>query len=60
MPIPVTNLALSGTSPIETYFAVRRALRCETPPKLVVIAHGPLKFSSDSDYWASFAPQRLS
>jgi hypothetical protein len=54
MPIPVTNLAQSGSSPIETYFAARRALRCETAPKLVVIAHGPLKFSSDSDYWASF------
>jgi hypothetical protein len=55
MPIPVTNLAQSGSSPIETFFAVRRALRCDTAPKLVVIAHGPLKFSSDSDYWASFA-----
>jgi hypothetical protein len=55
MPIPVTNLAQSGSSPIETFFAVRRALRCATAPKLVVIAHGPLKFSSDSDYWASFA-----
>jgi hypothetical protein len=54
MPIPVTNLAQSGTSPIETYFAVRRALRCPTPPKLVVIAHGALKFTGDSDYWASF------
>lgn len=51
MAIPVTNFALSGTSPIETYFAVRRALRCPTPPRLVVIAHGALKFSGDSDYW---------
>jgi hypothetical protein len=51
MPVPVTNFAMSGTSPIETYFAVRRALRCPTPPKLVVIAHGALKFASDSDYW---------
>ena len=51
MPVPVMNFALSGTTPIETYFAVRRALRCPTPPKLVVIAHGPLKFMSDSDYW---------
>jgi hypothetical protein len=51
MPLPVTNFALSGTSPLETYFAVQRALRCPTPPKLVVIAHGALKFASDSDYW---------
>ncbi|HET8995616.1 MAG TPA: hypothetical protein VFN42_03020 [Acetobacteraceae bacterium] len=51
MPLRVTNFALSGTSPIETYFAVRRALRCPTPPRLVVIAHGALKFSADADYW---------
>jgi hypothetical protein len=51
MPVPVMNFAMSGTSPIETFFAVRRALRCPTPPKLVVIAHGALKFTSDSDYW---------
>jgi hypothetical protein len=54
MPIPVTNLAQSGSSPIETFFAVRRLLRCATAPKAVVIAHGALKFSSDSDYWTSF------
>ncbi len=51
MPMPVSNFALSGTSPIETFFAVRHALRCPVPPKLVVIAHGALKFSADSDYW---------
>jgi hypothetical protein len=51
MPIPVANLALSGTSPIETYFAVSRALRCPTPPKLVVISHSSPKFMDDSSYW---------
>ncbi len=51
MPVAVKNFALSGTSPIETYFAVSRALRCPTPPRLVVIAHGPLKFTADPDYW---------
>ena len=51
MPVAVSNFAMSGTSPIETYFSVQRALRCSTPPKLVVIAHGALKFTSDSDYW---------
>jgi hypothetical protein len=55
MPISMTNLAQSGASPIETYFAVRRALRCPTPPKLVVIAHSAAKFGGDSDYWTSFA-----
>jgi hypothetical protein len=51
MSVPVTNLAMSGTSPVETYFAVRRALRCPVLPKIVVIAHSILKFSGDSDYW---------
>ncbi len=51
MPLPVANFALSGTSPIETWFAVRRALRCPQPPRLVVIAHGALKFTADSDFW---------
>ncbi|WP_158927994.1 hypothetical protein [Acidisphaera sp. S103] len=55
MPMSVTNLAQSGASPIETYFAVRRALRCPTSPKLVVIAHSASKFGGDSDYWTSFA-----
>ena len=51
MPVTVSNFAMSGTSPIETYFNVQRALRCPTLPKLVLIAHGALKFVSDSDYW---------
>ncbi len=51
MIIPVENFAMSGTSPVETYFAIERALRCRVLPKLVVIAHSALKFSSDSDYW---------
>jgi hypothetical protein len=55
MPVSVTNLAQSGSSAIETYFSLRRALRCPTPPKLVVISHSAMKFMGDSDYWANFA-----
>ncbi len=51
MPTPVVNYAMSGTSPIETYFLVKRALDCRKPPSLVVVAHSALKFTSDSDYW---------
>ena len=50
-PLRTVNFALSGTSPLETYFNVRRALACPVAPRLVVIAHGAMKFSSDSDYW---------
>jgi hypothetical protein len=51
MSVPVTNFALSGTSPIETYFMVERAIRCAQLPKLAVIAHSALEFTGDSDYW---------
>ena len=48
----MTNFAPSGTTPIETYFARGERCAARLTPKLVMIAHGPLKFSSDSDYWA--------
>lgn len=48
---PVLNLGVSGSSPIETFFAVRRALACPTPPRLVVIAHSAMKYAGDSDFW---------
>lgn len=51
MPFPTINFALSGTSPLESYLAVSRVLACPRPPRLVVLANGGLKFSSDSDYW---------
>jgi hypothetical protein len=51
MPFPVTNFAMSGTSPVETYFAVKRVLACPQPPRLVVIAHSAVKYLSDNDFW---------
>jgi hypothetical protein len=51
MPFPVTNFAMSGTSPVETYFAVKRVLGCPQPPRLVVIAHSAVKYTSDNDFW---------
>lgn len=51
MHMRVTNYALSGTSPVETYFLLRRALQCPYPPRLVVIAHSPMKFEDDADFW---------
>lgn len=56
IPVATSNFALSGTSPIETYFLVRRALRCSKLPKMVVIAHSVFKYASDSDYWVFDAP----
>jgi hypothetical protein len=51
MPLETSNLGMSSTGPIETYFAVSHALRCADPPKLVVIAHGPGNFGGDASFW---------
>jgi hypothetical protein len=51
LPFPSSNLAFSGSSPIEAYFAVKRVLLCANRPKVVVIAYSPGKFMEDSDYW---------
>lgn len=51
MEVPSINLALSGATPIETNHEVARVLRCPTAPRLVVIAHSPLKYAGDPDFW---------
>lgn len=51
MAMPVQNLALSGTSPVETYFAVSRLLRCPVAPRLVVIAHSATTYAADAYFW---------
>jgi hypothetical protein len=51
MPVKAANLAMSGTGPIESYFTVRRSLRCPVFPKVVVFAHGAPHFESDSSFW---------
>ncbi len=51
LPFPSSNFAFSGSSPIEAYFAVKRALLCHNRPKVVVIAYSPGKFMGDDDYW---------
>lgn len=51
MPLPVSNLAMSSTGPIETYFVVDRALRCKTLPKAVIISHSLGHFGDDRDFW---------
>ncbi len=52
MQLRVNNYALSGSSPVETYFAVQRALRCTSRPKLVLIAHSAVKYTEDTDFWS--------
>ncbi len=59
MGFAAVNGALSGVSPIETYEEVTRALACPTPPRLVVIAHSPLKYESDGEFWTFGAKMGL-
>lgn len=55
MNVPVENLAFPGASPVETYFFVRRILRCPEPPRLVVIAHSASMYPKDEFFWSLFA-----
>lgn len=43
------NLAMGGASPIDTYFQVRRLLKCPNPPKRLLVS-----FSPGSQIWAEF------
>jgi hypothetical protein len=52
MSMPVANLAMTGTSPIETFYAVSRVLGCPHPPPLIVVAHTAPHFAADPDYWS--------
>ncbi|MBU6424794.1 MAG: hypothetical protein KGQ69_00505 [Rhodospirillales bacterium] len=54
MNIPVENLAYPGASPIETYFFVRRMLRCPQLPRLVVLAHSASIYPKDEFFWTQF------
>src|SRR6185295_10691674 len=47
LPVKITLLGFGGTTPIETYFAVKHALNCDRLPKRVVLAHGAIQFSRE-------------
>jgi hypothetical protein len=44
-PLKMTILGFGGTTPIETYFAVKHALACGRLPNRIVLAHGGAQFS---------------
>lgn len=44
LPLPAANITFGGTSPVETYFFAREALKCPNPPKLVVYSHSMPSF----------------
>jgi len=51
LPVPVTNLAVGGGMPIETYIAVRRALSCPVPPRRIVISLDAAHFVLPDLFW---------
>jgi hypothetical protein len=52
LPLPTTNLALAGTSSIETFFSLQRALACPHLPKLVIISISPSHFADPDTIWS--------
>lgn len=51
LPMKTTNLAVGGGEPIAAVAAVRRALACPHPPRLVLIAFGPGQFVRPDLFW---------
>ena len=51
LPVLVTNLAVGGGMPIETYIAVSRALACPHPPDRVVISLDAAHFVLADLFW---------
>ena len=59
LPGPVTNLALAGTTPVEMYFALRRALRCPVLPKRVILSFSPSHFLAPDLFWGKTVRYRF-
>jgi len=51
LPMRVTNLALAGTTPIETYVTIKRALRCPDPPAGIIVSISPSHFVAPDTFW---------
>jgi hypothetical protein len=39
LPLRAANITFGGTTPIETYFFAREAMKCPQPPRLVIYSH---------------------
>jgi hypothetical protein len=51
LPIKATNLAVGGGESIEAYTALRRALACPRPPRLVMVSLDPGHFARPDLFW---------
>jgi hypothetical protein len=51
MPFRVTNLAVGGGEAIEAFAALSRALRCKSPPRMVILSLDPGHFVRPDMFW---------
>lgn len=51
LPFAATNLAVGGGEPIEALSALRRALACPRPPRLVILSFDPGHFTHTDLFW---------
>jgi hypothetical protein len=49
--VRATNLAVGGGEPIEALAALDRALRCEVPPRLVILSLDAVHFAEPDLFW---------
>ena len=53
--LPAKNLALSGATPVETYYEARDIFKCPTPPDTVVLSFSAAQFEVIDWLWAHAA-----
>jgi hypothetical protein len=56
LPFPAANITFGGTTPVETYFFAREAMKCPNPPRLVVYSHSmPAYLHPNQGLWKTAA-----
>ncbi len=55
----VVNLAISGTSPLETYFTIEQALLCPRKPRLVVLSFALNAFVRPAGFWTQDSSENM-
>lgn len=56
LPLPAANISFGGSTPVETYFFARVAMKCRNPPRLVIYAHSMPSFIRPTQFlWKNAA-----
>jgi len=50
-PERVSNLALTGATPIEGYFELQHILRCPVAPRVILLAYAPRQYEEAGWFW---------